>query len=58
VKEVKNMTTIEIAINCDECDVELEVMAEYDSGTDSVEYVCSECGHNGGVANWKGADNE
>lgn len=50
------MTTIEIATSCDECDSELEVMAEYDSGTDSVEYVCPDCGHEGGVANWEGSN--
>lgn len=50
------MTTIEIATACALCDSEIEISAEYDSGTDSVAYVCPDCGHEGGIANWKGSE--
>lgn len=43
---------IEIAIGCDSCDEEIEVIAEYEPLDDSVTFTCPECKEEGSTSNW------
>ena len=44
---------IEVAISCDNCEQEVDVMAKYEAFTDSIEYSCPECNQIGSEGNWK-----
>jgi phage FluMu protein Com len=44
---------IEVAISCDKCEQEVEVMAKFQALTNSIEYSCPKCKQTGSEGNWK-----
>lgn len=44
---------IEVAVSCDNCEQEVDVMAKYEALTNSIEYSCPECNQIGTEGNWK-----
>lgn len=45
---------IAVAVFCEGCEKEIETMATYESFTDSVSYVCTNCGQASSEGNWEG----
>jgi DNA-directed RNA polymerase subunit RPC12/RpoP len=48
---------LEVAIECSNCEQEVEVMAKYEAFTNSIEYVCTQCNQAGSEGNWKEGTN-
>jgi predicted RNA-binding Zn-ribbon protein involved in translation (DUF1610 family) len=45
---------IAVAVYCDSCEREVETMATYESFTNSISYVCTNCGETSTEGNWEG----
>jgi hypothetical protein len=45
---------IAVAVFCEGCEREIETMATYESFTNSVSYVCTNCGETSTEGNWEG----
>jgi hypothetical protein len=45
---------IAVAVCCDSCEKEIETVATYESFTNSISYVCSNCGETSTEGNWEG----
>jgi len=47
-----------VAVWHEECQTEIETLAEYEYVTDSIEYTCPSCGEKGSEGNWLGGMEE